>query len=245
MVSTGLFRTLARRWRASIVGLFLTAALCALSIVLVPAKYEIKAVVLLYPPNTNVTSVDKNPILGFGSLIGLNDVLAQSLSGNSTLAELRAQGFDGSYTVTADPTAVSPLLNITGEDRTAAGANMIVTRLLNLVSPTLVSLQQSVGITSSTAYITAKVLTITKPQSVRQTQIRAVIGAVAIGVLLTLLLVASSENLANRRARRRLADRPPDNPSAGSTTREGAAPATSTEPPAEGRALRQPTPQLS
>ncbi|MCW2530013.1 MAG: hypothetical protein JWM76_4873, partial [Pseudonocardiales bacterium] len=53
-VRPGLAWIMLRRWYLTFVGVLVTAALCAAAIVLVPAKYQASASLLLLPPKTAV-----------------------------------------------------------------------------------------------------------------------------------------------------------------------------------------------
>ena len=52
MPTSGLHRVFMKRWYVVLIGLVVTAALCAAALIKVPTQYETKSVSLLIPPQT-------------------------------------------------------------------------------------------------------------------------------------------------------------------------------------------------
>src|SRR5882757_7286153 len=118
---SGLPRLLLRHWYLTIAGVILTLGLCALAASYVPAKHQAKADVLLLPAAKSV-GTGGNPYLELGGLDQAADVLAKAMSDSSTADSLAGAGFTGTYTVERDPTTSSPMVLVTGTDKSAASA---------------------------------------------------------------------------------------------------------------------------
>ena len=203
----GLFRALVARWYVMAFGLGLTAALCFQVVQLVPPTYEARADVLLLPPRTKPGD---NPYLGLGGLREVTEVLSRSLDDDATVNSLLPADTSTTYTVDRDFTVDSPIVLVVGDDKTAAGSMDIMTRVTQLLPSRLAQIQRESG-ASTGSLVTSTVVKIDlKPKVVRNTQVRAIIAGGAIGLFLTLFLVAAAERLIRTRAARR---RPGPDPS--------------------------------
>jgi hypothetical protein len=195
-----------RRWYVALGGAFATLILCALAAMAVPPKFKAQAVVLLVPPAVSLGSnntVGPNPFLGIGTLAGLNDVLAQAMSGGVAAQELAAEGVTGTYNVTTNPASSGPLLLLSGQGKTPAAAISIVRHVAALVPRTLNQLQNAAGVTSTKYYVTSSVINAPdRATKSRKGQIRAVIAGAAAGLVLTLLALAGTDKFLDRRSRR-------------------------------------------
>jgi hypothetical protein len=199
---TSLGAILKRRWYAVVAGLLITAGLVGAAYQLVPPGYEVTAHVLLLPPAASVPA-GGNPYLGLGGLDPAVAILSRAMSDSGTVLALRAEGASGEYTVLADQLTSGPVLLVTEDAKTAAGAVTTLDLILARLPVTLSELQTSVG-TTPTWLITETVIT----QDVRATldrksQTRALIVALAAGLVLTLLLASGLDALLRLRARRR------------------------------------------
>lgn len=194
-------RTLLRRWYIALVGLVVTFGLAAAAVILVPARYQAQAVVLLLPPNGPAGA---NPYLNLGSLSGLSTVLNQALASGATVADVRAHGVTGDYAASDDTGSSGPLVLVTGQGRTPAEARRTAEYVTSLIPRTLQALQSTAGVHSNKSYVTSTVLNpVDKVTTIRKEQTRAVIAAGALGVLLTILMVAIAERYSITRSSRR------------------------------------------
>jgi hypothetical protein len=194
--SRGLGRSLLARWYLTAAGLVVTIALCAGVATLVHPQYDAKSVVVLLPPPVPTAT---NPYLNLGSLSGLPDVINQSLAAPDTVELVKERGYLGTYSVTSDLTTGGPLLRVTANAKTPKEAVDLANYITSLIPPTLVRLQNAIGVDSAKSYITSLVINpVGKAAAVRKTQIRAVLVAAAVGLMLTVLLVAAAERLSHR-----------------------------------------------
>lgn len=190
-------------------GVLLTAALGVAAVHVVSARYQSRAVVLLLPPKDNTAH---NPYLNLASLTGLSDVLDQAVT-----AELQDLGL--TFTIASEQTTTAgPLILITGEAATPAGARKTAQYVIGLVPSTLRRLQSSAGVQPN-AYITSIILNpVKRTIAVRTKQTRALILAVAAGLLLTMFSVVAADEVLVRRARRRTVPAPAPAPEGGGST---------------------------
>jgi capsular polysaccharide biosynthesis protein len=191
---SAVLRAFRRRWYLALIGVLVTAALGVAALHLVSPKYQSKAVVLLLPPKD---ATAHNPYLNLSSLTGLSDVLDQAVT-----AELQDLGL--TFTIASEQTATAgPLIRITGEAATPAQAQRTARYVISLVPTTLRRLQSSAGVEAN-AFITSVVLNpVNRTVAVRTKQTRALIVAVAAGLLLTVFVVVATDDLLNRRQRKR------------------------------------------
>jgi hypothetical protein len=216
MAPTGIAGLVLRRWYVAVVGVLATIILCGLAVTMVPPKYKAQAVVVLIPPAVSPASSNAsgpNPFLSIGTLVGLNDVLAQALTGGLAAQTLAKEGVTGTYNVTTNPLSNGPLLLISGEGMTPAAAKSIVQHVAALVPRTLTQLQTAAGVMSAQYYVTSSVINPPdRATKSRKSQIRAAIAGGAAGLVLTLLALAGTDKLLDRRSRhdRRRHDQPAD-----------------------------------
>lgn len=206
MPSMALSAVLVRRWYVALLGFVVTLFLCAFAAHVSPVKYKAQAVVLLVPAAASVdsnNSVGANPFFGIAELKGLGDVLAQAMSSDTTAVAVASKGLRGTYKITSDPASSGPLMLIVGESTDPATAISTVREVVALVPQTLDRLQLAAGVTNHKYYVTSTTLNPpTSASKVRKSQIRAVIAAGAVGLLLTFFALAGTEKFLARRKRR-------------------------------------------
>ena len=223
---------LRRRWYLTLLGALGTIVLCFASINAFPPTYEASTSIVLLPPKTTVED-GGNPYLQLSDLKQAVDVMTRALTSQSAVQATTATAPDGTYEVLPDYATNGPIFIITAGDRTPKSTLATLKVVTDMVDPTLVSLQDALGIAPK-SQITASVLTSdTTPSAVRKTQIRALIVAVGVGVVGTALLVALADSLLLRRRARR---RPITEPTANAAARIDA------QQPVPGR---QPEPAMS
>lgn len=199
---SGLPRLLWRRWYVTLSGLALTIVLCALAGSAVPPKYQAQGNVLLLPAAKSV-GVGGNPYLALGGLTQASDVLAKALSDSTAADAVDRSGVGGKYTAITDPTSSAPMLLITATNTTPRGALDTLRELVALTAPTMQRIQSAIAVPADYQITTKVVSTDSKATVIHKNQIRAIVAAAAIGVLLTVLGVALATTLAERLARRR------------------------------------------
>lgn len=202
MESSGLLGAAVRRWYVTLFGVLLTAGLCAAAIVLVPAKYEATARVLLLPPQSSVGK-GGNVYLALGGLDSAVAILGRTMSDAQADATLKAQGAMAKFTIEPDQLTSAPVLYLVSDDKTAGASMSSLGVALQMVPSTLDNLQRSAGVPAS-AYISSSVITQDESASVvRKTQIRALVVAVGAGFALTLVLLVLVDSRLRRRGQRR------------------------------------------
>jgi hypothetical protein len=198
MSVSGLPHTLFKRWYLALVGLVVTIGLVAAAAIAVPVSYEAKANLVLIPPANSASNGD-NPLLGLTGLQSAADVLARAMSDPVEVNKLKQQGVTGKYTVARDLTTDGPVLVVTVDGDDSGG----VLRELKLIladMPTILSqVQQSASVAKSDQIRLLTLNTADKPTSDRKSQLRAVIVAVVLGLVLTMLIVNVGDRLARRR----------------------------------------------
>ena len=202
MLLADLPRVLARRWYLVLVGLSATVLLCMLATAAVPLRHAAHAELLLLP-SPATTGEDGNPYAGLGGLGPAGDVLSKAMTDDDTRRELRAAGFDGTYEMGPDATSSAPLILITVEAGSPAGALDALDELLARVPTRLTRLQRDLGI-GERALISSTVVTRSRtPDVVRTPQLRALLVATAAGLGTTLLGSAVMDAWLDRRRQRR------------------------------------------
>jgi hypothetical protein len=201
---SGLPRQAVRRWYVTLFGLLVTAGLCLVAGKAVPATYQAKADVLVMAASKSV-GPGGNPYLDLSGLQQAAEVLGRAMSDTTAADRVQRAGGSTSYSVLLDPRSSAPLLLITGSGRTPAIALQTLHQVIDLAGPTMTALQRAINV--PTVYqITTKLITADQKASpVRKSQIRAVIAAGAVGVLLTLAAVAMASAFFERRTARKRA----------------------------------------
>jgi hypothetical protein len=196
------WRVLLRRWYVVVLALPVTVLLCALAIQIVPTKHEATSAVLLLPPMNTNEDEPNNPFLALGGLDTVVGVVATSLGDRATEEEIREAGGTGSYTVEPDLASGGPVLLITAEDVTpngALGTRDLVSQRLPL---TLAEMQATAGVSDALQIRSKEITRDETTQPVRTALIRALVVAIAAGVVGTVLAAAALDGFLLRRADR-------------------------------------------
>lgn len=203
MQSSGLMGAAFRRWYVTIIGLFVTAALCYGAALLVPVKYEATARVLLLPPDS-VVGKGGNPFLLLGGLDTATSILGRTLSEPDMVERVSTLGASGKFTVAPDDLTSGPVLLVTADSATRTAALQSLGVVLKQVPSTLANMQSSLGVPKN-AWIASTVITQDRvAEAVRKSQVRALLVAAAGGLAGTLMLVALVDAYLLRRSRMRL-----------------------------------------
>ena len=201
MLFTEMLGMLRRRWLIVVLGLMLTTAASVGVFKVVHPDYTLTREVLLLPPQSE-TPAGTNPLLALGGLNSAVDVLARALSDDANITDVRAQGATGTFTTTRDQTTSAPMLQVSVTTDTQAEAQKTVGILTAVVPARLSSLQGDLGVPQA-SHVTSTVLTDnTQPEASRKSQLQAVVGIFALGVLATILLASLIDRMSSRRGDR-------------------------------------------
>ena len=193
-----------RRWYLTLAGLLGTIGLCALAAILVPAKYTATADILLVPPAvTTGPAANPNPYLSLGGLQPFADVVASNMNDGTSLATLRSAGLTSTYTVVPDANTNGPLLIVTTMGATPAATLKDLNAVLALAPVRVNQLQTARSIASSTLISVETVANVTKATPNRKTQLRAVIVAGAVGIVVSALGIGAIDWMLRRRTARK------------------------------------------
>jgi hypothetical protein len=209
------WRVLVRRWYVTAGGLVVTAALCILAVFLVPAQHQTTAEVLMLPPKATgelAPGQINNPYLSLGGLEGVTDVLARALTDQAMARSLQARNFAGSYTVARDLSSAAPMLQVTVDDVSPARSLDTLAFLLGRIPPELEDAQLNSGVSRSALVVSTVLTRDTEPTTLRKSQIRALVVALAFGLALTFVGAAVLDGYLRGRRTGRIDD-PTDLPS--------------------------------
>lgn len=227
-------RVLARHWRAVAMGVTATVILTVMAVVLVPVKYEAKALIVLLPPSSTVGN-GGNPYTELGGLDTAAGVLSLAMNTKSVDDAIAQTSRSASFLVEKDAATSGPVLRLTVDDRDPLTTLHSLDTLVAQADPTLAKLQSEAGAPRN---LLIRVSLVTRESSatvVRQEQIRAVLAVAAVGVILTGLVIAAVD----RRSRARMASTSDD---ADQTTSRETPESTNVAPPTNLRMPRSVTP---
>lgn len=194
---------LGRQWILTLVCLMMTAGLGIGAARLVPQRYTATAHVLLMPPTASV-AVDQNPYMQLGGLYGAVEMVGVAVSDQATAEEIKGISSKAEVVVRQDPLSSAPLLLVTVVDSDEARSLRIVDLMLAKVASRLDLLQASIDIRAPNR-VTSLVLT--KDLEAKPTgldQVRAIIVAIAAGLLFTTVCAAFLDGVRSRWRARRL-----------------------------------------
>jgi hypothetical protein len=184
------WRVLTRRWYVVVLGLLVTAGLCAAASMVVPAKYEATSAVLLLPPKNDAEELGGNPFLALGGIDTVAGVLARAVSDRATNEEVAQSGGSGDYTVEPDWAAGGPVLLVTVEDRTPEGALATLSIVLTQLPAALAELQTASGVAEASLIQSKEITHDGVANTVWTPLIRGMIAAAAFGLAMTVLAAA-------------------------------------------------------
>jgi hypothetical protein len=207
-----LLRLVFRHWRYTIPAALLTIGMVVAAVKVSPPTYQAAgSLVLLNPPappddNTGAVPVQnyENPYVRFNDLRVVVDVVARLVGGDTKREELAELGVTG-YQAAGNAFSDGPVIEVTGAGPTAEDAIRSAEIVLTEIDEVLAENQQAQG-TDPEYFITT--LPLQRPTAAHAqygSTMRAAIGAVALGGLYTLAIVAFAEALSRRRAARRTA----------------------------------------
>jgi hypothetical protein len=192
-----------RRWYLVLLGLLVTALLCALAHSAVPVSYSASGSMLLLPPSSSVGKRG-NPYLYLGGLSQALEVLSARLNAESYRKPIESAHSQVVVQTAPDTSTTGPILLVTtvGPD---AGETLGVTQeVMDAVPGALVGLQDSLSVPPASR-ITVMVLTpASSPTADAKTQTRALLALAGAGLAATILLTGLIDGaLLGRSSRRR------------------------------------------
>ncbi|WP_394768412.1 hypothetical protein [Lacisediminihabitans sp.] len=196
-----LVRSLGRRWYFVLLGLALTAGLCVAALRVVPVSYNSEASIVLLPPKTS-TEPNGNPFLYLGGLSQAVDVLTRTISSDETAKPLLKANPGAKFTIAADVTTTGPIILITSNAPTAAGAQAMTSSVLEAVPTALDSIQSELAVKPQSKISVMTIAVDAKGKLDAKTRTQAVIGIGAVGIVLTILLTGLVDGLMRSRRRR-------------------------------------------
>jgi hypothetical protein len=192
---------LLRRWYIVALGLGLTDACAVFVADTVQPAYTVTAQTLLLPPANSVPA-GGNPYLSLGGLNAVGDILSEAIHDDSNMAAL---GFTGSedFEFFRDENSAAPMMIISVTAPTAETARAEADAILGRVPATLKDLQTKSGVPSDSLITSSVVVNPGAATASTRAQLRGVLATSALGLALTVLLVAAADRLLRARKLRR------------------------------------------
>lgn len=213
-------RALARRWYLVLAGLLATAGLGAYVLLLVPPTFEASGSMLVLP-SENQTEQSGNPFLELDRLSAPAEFVVARLNSDDTRASISAQVPTASYTVELDTASRGPVILVTASDETAEGAKTALDSVLVAIPEQLYSLQAGLGVPKVSAFSVMRLVVDPQATEVTNATTRALVAAVAAGLVATVAGTVMIDALIRRRRELRgsRATQPDPDPSSGAPVR--------------------------
>ena len=201
-----LLRLLTRHWRWTLPAALLTlVGIGAAFKVSSPTYRATGSIVLLAPPEAPTVDVDPRVAAGqnayarsFDDLSIMADVLSRIMTNDSTRTDLLDQGVT-KYEVTANRFSRGPVIEVTGESTSSAGAVGSTQAVLDEMDKVLVQLQEQDANANPTYFITSDPLqSPTTAAPLYSSTVRAALAALVVGGLGTLGLAIFAETAVPR-----------------------------------------------
>ena len=219
MLLHDLGRGLLRRWYFVVIGVLLTACGALLLSSLVPPTHRATARVVLIPPSS-VVSADGNPYLFLGGLEQALGVLTVKLSSDAASEQVLQAYPGGSYTAVKDAMSPGPIMLITAETESPDSTLQVLDAVLKIVPENLENMQDQLNIPDPSRITALTIVREDATTKVLQSQLRAVLAGVALGLSMTVLLTGLLDRMLTSRKRkmgRRHASVPGDEPQEGAS----------------------------
>jgi hypothetical protein len=222
-----LLRLLTRHWRVTLPAALLTlVGIGAAFKVSSPTYRATGSIVLLAPPEAPTVDVDPRVAAGqnayarsFDDLSIMADVLSRIMTNDSTRTDLLDQGVT-KYEVTANRFSRGPVIEVTGESTSSAGAVGSTQAVLDEMDKVLVQLQEQDANADPTYFITSDPLqSPTTAAPLYSSTVRAAMAALVVGGLGTLGLAIFAETAVPRIKAWRTGSTDATNEAAGAATR--------------------------
>ena len=197
-----LIRSLARRWYLVVIGLLATAGVAAAAVSVAPPSYEGRAYVALMPGEATYPE-GGNPFLYLGGGMTMRDILVRVMATEEVGERVLGGHPRAGFSVAPDP-AGGPLLLVTATAPTAEEALAATAAVLEELPATLETLQDGRSVPTGARFTSLVVSQDEEAGVLRSSTNRALITAVVGGLAVTVLLAAWVDAvLESRRGRRR------------------------------------------
>lgn len=201
MELTAVARSLLRRWYVVLIGVLATAGLVYAAHDRVPPTYDAAATVLLLPPEASLEG--GNPLLALGGLEQPADLVVAYLAGEVPRSEFGQRHPTSEYEIVVDPLSRGPLIMVTVHDPSSAEAILALQTMLDAVPAALDTLQDDVDAPERSRLTSMPLIVDSEPTEVNKDTLRAMIAALAVGLVLTLVSAVAVDSLIDRRRARR------------------------------------------
>ncbi|MET1063463.1 MAG: hypothetical protein ABWX85_00655 [Arthrobacter sp.] len=201
MLLHDLGRGLLRRWYFVVIGVLLTACGALLLSSAVPATHRATARVVLIPP-TALVSADGNPYLFLGGLEQALGVLTVKLSSEAASEQILQEYPDASYTAVKDVMSPGPIMVITAESESPESTLQVLDAVLRIVPENLENMQDQLNIPDPSRITALTIVRDDATTKVLQSQLRAVLAGVALGLSMTVLLTGLLDRLLTSRKKK-------------------------------------------
>jgi uncharacterized protein involved in exopolysaccharide biosynthesis len=206
-----LLRLVVRHWRFTIPAALLTIGMVFAAVKVSPPTYQAAGSLVLVnppaPPDDNGTGAApvqnyENPYVRFNDLRVVVDVVARRVGGDAKREELAEAGVTG-YQVAGNAFSDGPVIEVTGAGPMPEDAIRSAEMVLSEVEQVLLESQEAEGTDPEYFISTRSLQEPGAAQAQYGSTMRAAIGALALGGLYTLAIVAIAEAITQRRAARR------------------------------------------
>lgn len=194
--------SLLRRWYFVAAGVVLALGLSFVAASAVSPTYRAESSVVLVPPKIT-TGATGNPYLFLGGLQQSVDVLARAMSADAAHETVADTAGTGHYDVVADVATSAPILLITANDTSSAGAQRLLDAAKAEVPIVFARLQSSLGVSARSQITTSVVTSDEKPKVINKTRYRTVALVASMSMLMVVVLVGFLDGVLLARALRR------------------------------------------
>jgi len=214
-------KVLLRRWRIVLVGALLMASAAVVAIKVVPTNHQATGQVLLLPPSQPAPTGSRiNPYLNLPSgLTFTASLIAGAVTTLDVQRDMDAAGFSSPYSVSVVPGS-GPLLVISVEDTDPSAAIATRNELIDRINAELLRIQQKEDVPETQIIIAREFGVSQQAEVLAGAKLRALAVIVALGAILTAIVVFSVERAASRRLN---AERSPDGPALAGSNANGVA----------------------
>lgn len=212
MFVTEVLHALRRLWYLVLCGAILAGGGAYYAWAHTEPRYTSEASVLLLPPASTTARAapdgsNGNPLLYLGGLNQARDVLISAMAGPSEQEKFDALFPGTSYGVAVDPLSSGPIVVVSTDSATAAGASRGIEHLLQELTARFDEVQKELSVPDQSVIHTTQLTPPTTPEADAKPQLRAAVLAGAGILVVALLLVAVIDGLI-RYARRTRRSRP-------------------------------------
>jgi len=177
---------LARRWYVTVIALLLTAFSAIAVFEHVSPQYESQASILLVP-GSKIVAPGANPLLYLGGLTQARDVLVSSLTSSKSTIKIVNDFPLASISIGPDASSSGPMLAVSVESPSASMSQNAIGAVLASIPTELTALQHAVGAPSDARIHSLVVAKTRTPLALQKTRIRATVGAIGVGLVITVL----------------------------------------------------------